>query len=89
MSQYADGGLITTKPYLSGSNYILKMSDYSKRSWYEVWDGLYWRFMFTHQEAFKKNPRMSMMVSVVNKMDKLKLYAHINRADTFLKTLTY
>lgn len=33
MSQYADGGLITTKPYISGSNYLLKMSDYQKGPW--------------------------------------------------------
>ena len=30
MSQFADGGLMSTKPYISGSNYILKMSDYKK-----------------------------------------------------------
>ncbi len=87
MSQYADGGLITTKPYVSGSNYILKMSDYTKGSWCEVWDGLYWRFLFKNQEVFKKNPRMSMMVSVVNKMEKAKLEAHLNKAEKFLNSL--
>ena len=33
MSQFADGGLMSTKPYISGSNYIIKMSDYKKGEW--------------------------------------------------------
>jgi deoxyribodipyrimidine photolyase-related protein len=45
MSQHADGGLMTTKPYISGSSYILKMSDYAKGGWCEIWDALYWRFI--------------------------------------------
>ncbi|MCZ8217693.1 MAG: cryptochrome/photolyase family protein [Cyclobacteriaceae bacterium] len=87
MSQYADGGFITTKPYVSGSNYVLKMSDYKKGEWCTVWDGLYWRFLFKHQEIFKKNQRMSMMINLVNKMDKDKLEAHLKVADNFLKKL--
>ena len=45
MSQFADGGLMSTKPYISGSNYILKMSNYQKSDWVEIWDGLFWRFL--------------------------------------------
>ena len=45
MSQYADGGLITTKPYISGSNYIRKMSDYPEGEWCEIWNSLYWNFL--------------------------------------------
>ena len=45
MSQHADGGLMTTKPYISGSSYICKMSDYRKGPWAEIWDALYWRFI--------------------------------------------
>jgi deoxyribodipyrimidine photolyase-related protein len=41
MTQFADGGLMTTKPYISGSNYLMKMSDYAKGSWQEIWDGLF------------------------------------------------
>jgi deoxyribodipyrimidine photolyase-related protein len=44
MSQYADGGMMTTKPYFSGSNYILKMSDFNKGSWCKVWDSLFGDF---------------------------------------------
>jgi deoxyribodipyrimidine photolyase-related protein len=87
MSQYADGGLMTTKPYVSGSNYILKMSDFNKGEWCEIWDALYWRFLYVNREVFVKNPRMSMMVNLVNKMDKQKLNTYLKRANTFLSTL--
>ncbi len=87
MSQYADGGLITTKPYLSGSNYILKMSDYKKGEWCEIWDALYWRFLFTHQQKFKNNVRMSMMLNLLNKMDQTKLTQHLEKANAFLNQL--
>lgn len=86
MSQHADGGLITTKPYISGSSYVLKMSDYKKGDWTAVWDGLYWRFVAKHRSFFEKNPRMKVMVSQVDRMgDKLK--AHQKTADKFLSSL--
>jgi deoxyribodipyrimidine photolyase-related protein len=69
MSQFADGGWMSTKPYISGSNYILKMSDHAKGDWCDVWDALYWRFIHQHRTVFIKNPRMSMMVRQVEKMD--------------------
>jgi deoxyribodipyrimidine photolyase-related protein len=47
MSQFADGGLFATKPYLSGSSYIKKMSDFSSGDWEEVWTALYWEFETT------------------------------------------
>lgn len=73
MSQYADAGLMSTKPYISGSNYILKMSNYPKGHWCEVWDALYWLFIIKHKNAFAKNPRMSMMVSLANKQPQEKI----------------
>jgi deoxyribodipyrimidine photolyase-related protein len=69
MSQFSDGGLMSTKPYISGSNYILKMSNYKKGEWCEVWDSLYWNFIEKHQEIFIKNPRMSMMVRQFHNME--------------------
>ena len=87
MTQYADGGLMTTKPYCSGSNYILKMSDYKKGTWCEIWDALYWRFIFVNKEEFAKNRRMSMMVNLVNKMDQIKLNTHLEIAENYLNTL--
>ena len=67
MSQFSDGGLMSTKPYISGSNYILKMSDYKKEEWAKTWDALYWNFINKNRLFFKKNPRMSMMVSMYDK----------------------
>jgi deoxyribodipyrimidine photolyase-related protein len=84
MSQYADGGLICTKPYISSSNYIRKMSNFEKGNWCEIWDALYWRFIFKQKKMFDKNPRMSMMLAQLNKMDKDKLKKHISIAETFL-----
>ena len=67
MSQYADGGLLTTKPYISSSNYILKMSDYKKGDWCEVWDALYWNFINKHRGFFASNPRLNLMVKMYDK----------------------
>jgi deoxyribodipyrimidine photolyase-related protein len=62
MSQFADGGIFATKPYVSGSNYILKMSDYKKGDWSTLWDTKFWNFLFKHEAFFSKNPRMSMLI---------------------------
>ena len=78
MSQYADGGLMSTKPYISGSNYILKMSDYKKGEWCQIWDSLYWRFIDENRDFFLKNPRMSMMVSMYDKKDENKKIEYYN-----------
>jgi deoxyribodipyrimidine photolyase-related protein len=67
MSQYADGGLMTTKPYISGSNYILKMSNFPKGPWTEIWDSLFWRFMNKHTEFFAKQPRLNMLCQMAKK----------------------
>jgi deoxyribodipyrimidine photolyase-related protein len=84
MSQYADGGLITTKPYISSSKYIQKMSDFPKGKWCNIWDGLYWRFIHKHQGFFLKNPRMKVMTFQLNKMGKEKLNQHLRAAEEFL-----
>ena len=79
MSQFSDGGLMSTKPYISGSNYILKMSDYKKGEWSLVWDALYWNFIRDYRSFFEKNPRMSMMTKLYDKKDsdQKKLYDQI------------
>ena len=87
MSQFADGGLMSTKPYISGSSYILKMSDYKKGKWCEVWDGLFWNFMNKQREFFVKNPRMRMLISSFDKMDESKRNIHLENAESFLKNL--
>lgn len=86
MSQYADGGLMTTKPYISGSAYVLKMSDHKKGPWCPIWDALYWRFIDKQSAFFAGNPRMSMMVAMKNKLG-AKLTEHHRVAEAFLKSL--
>jgi deoxyribodipyrimidine photolyase-related protein len=87
MSQFADGGLMATKPYISGSNYLMKMSDYPKGDWQPIWDGLFWRFMHLHRDFFLKNPRLGMLVKTFDKMPKEKQEGHIQRAEKFLKKI--
>lgn len=87
MSQFADGGMMSTKPYISGSNYVLKMSDYSKGSWTEIWDGLFWRFMHVHRDFFSQNPRLGMLLRTLDKMDEDKRQAHFDKAEAFLSAL--
>ena len=67
MSQYADKGTITTKPYISGSNYILKMSNYAKGDWVDIWDGLFWRFLSKHRILFQNNPRTQVLLNMLEK----------------------
>ncbi len=87
MTQFADGGLMTTKPYISGSNYLMKMSDYEKGEWQQIWDGLFWRFMHEHRTFFLSNPRLGMLVHTFNKMNFDKQDFHLNNANNFLKEL--
>lgn len=86
MSQFADGGSFTTKPYLSGSNYLLKMSDYPRGPWCEIWDGLFWTFIADHHEYFEKQPRLSMMAHTCAKLGP-KLNLHRQTAERFLSQL--
>lgn len=87
MSQFADGGLFATKPYISGSNYLRKMSNFPKGDWQEIWDGLFWRFMFTQRDFFNSNPRLSMLVRNLDRMDQSVLENHLENANKFLKKL--
>lgn len=87
MSQYADGGLMSTKPYVSGSNYILSMSNFRKGAWCNTWDALYWGFIHQHREQFRKNPRMSMMVRQLEKMDAARRNSLLTTRDHYLATL--
>jgi deoxyribodipyrimidine photolyase-related protein len=87
MTQFADGGLMTTKPYISGSNYLLKMSDYEKGAWTAIWDGLFWRFMHVHRSFFLKNPRLGMLVNTFDKMPEEKQNNHLANAEKYLLKL--
>ena len=78
MSQFADGGKIATKPYVSSGSYINKMSNYCSNCVYKVkekvtndacpFNSLYWNFLDDKREKLQDNFRMKMMYSVLNKM---------------------
>jgi len=87
MSQFADVGLMSTKPYISGSNYLIKMSDFKKGNWQETWDALFWRFMQVHRDFFLQNPRLGMLVRSFDNMPEDKQRALLMKADKYLSQL--
>ncbi len=87
MSQFADGGSFTTKPYFSASNYLLKMSDFGRGPWCEIWDALFWTFVADYRTVFESNPRLRTL-SFGLERQKDKLPAHYRRAEAFLQTLS-
>jgi deoxyribodipyrimidine photolyase-related protein len=87
MSQFADGGIFATKPYISGSSYVLKMSHYKKGEWQATWDGLFWRFMHHNRSFFLSNPRLGMLISTYDKMATEKQELHLSNAQTFIDML--
>ena len=87
MTQFADGGLMTTKPYISGSNYLVKMGNWEKGPWQKIWDALFWRFMHVHRNLFSKNPRMGMLLNTFDKMAPDKRSGLLQTADDYLRSL--
>jgi deoxyribodipyrimidine photolyase-related protein len=85
MSQNSSGGLMTTKPYISGSNYVLKMSNYKRDDWCEIWDAMYWSWIIDNEKELMKNHRMSLIASRVGKMDEEKKRNYLKIRDNFLK----
>jgi deoxyribodipyrimidine photolyase-related protein len=63
MGLTSEGGIFTTKPYICGSNYLRKMSDYQPGPWCDVMDGLLWRFVANHEATLKANHRLAPMVA--------------------------
>ena len=98
MSQFAAGTMITTKPYVSGSNYLRKMSDYAsgleetdveredgrEQDWQADWDGLYWTFVRDHRDVFEKNGRSYFVTANYDKMDGSTKAEHTKRASIYL-----
>ncbi|WP_379963102.1 cryptochrome/photolyase family protein [Epilithonimonas sp. UC225_85] len=87
MSSFSDGGKMSTKPYISGSNYIKKMSDYSDGEWTEKWDSLFWNFVNDKREFFNTNPRLGMMLRTLDKMAEEKRSEHFKMAKQTIKNL--
>ena len=84
MSQYGDGGKIATKPYVSSASYISKMSNYCDTCIYNKnkklgkdacpFNSLYWNFLDDKRSYLENNPRMTLMYSILDKMDSEKLH---------------
>lgn len=86
MSQFADGGYFTTKPYISSSNYVLKMSNYkSKEEWTNIWDALYWNFINEHRTYFASNPRLQFSLNIYDKFSEDKKLAFNKIADSYFQ----
>jgi len=97
MSQFADGGIVGSKPYVSGGNYINRMSDYCKNCSYKVgeksgdkacpFNYLYWAFLHRHRDRFATNPRMAQMYRTWERMSDDKRQAALDSARAFLERL--
>ena len=97
MSQFADGGIIASKPYVSSGAYINRMSDYCGYCRYDVkqrvgedacpFNALYWDFLARHEKRFGDNPRMAMPYRNWNRMDAEDQKAIRAQAAGFLKGL--
>lgn len=85
MSQFAVGEAMTTKPYVSGSNYLRKMSDLKAGEWSADWDGLYWAFVHDHREVFEGNPRSRRIPRLWDGFDDDKKQRHLDRAARWLR----
>jgi len=97
MSQFADGGVLASKPYAAGGNYINKMSDHCKNCRYDVkkrvgetacpLNALYWHFLDRNREKLKGNQRLGTVYAAWNKMSQTDRSATITQAETFLSQL--
>lgn len=97
MSQFADGGVIASKPYVSSGAYINRMSDHCKQCSYKVtkktgegacpFNLLYWDFLTRHRVRFENNPRMGNMYKTWDRMDQDRREAVLSGAERFLKRL--
>ena len=95
MSQFADGGLLATKPYISSANYINKMSNYCRSCKYNPkqrtgdnacpFNALYWNFLNEKRTLLKDNPRMGMMYRLLDKIDPEELKAIKDRSNKIME----
>ena len=85
MSQDADGGLMTTKPYFSSSNYLKKQGFKTDADGAALFDALFWHFVDKHQERLRKNLRTVQMVANWNRMLPEKKATHLERAALYFE----
>jgi deoxyribodipyrimidine photolyase-related protein len=82
MSQYADGGLMASKPYIASGKYIDRMSNHCKGCKYNPSEStgdsacpfttLYWNYLNKHSQTLAKNPRMLMQLKNLNRLSQEK-----------------
>jgi deoxyribodipyrimidine photolyase-related protein len=97
MSQYADGGDIATKPYVSSAAYINKMSDYCKTCFYKYdkktgdrscpFNSLYWNFYDRHEKEFRDHPRIGMVYKIWDKMGPKQRTELLEQAEKYLSKI--
>jgi len=97
MSQFADGGIIATKPYVSSSNYLHAMSDYCEHCYYDrtrrygsrscPFNSLYWDFLVRHREKLLKNHRVGIMYRPFDNMADNEKTQILRQADFYKNTL--
>ncbi len=97
MSQYADGGIIATKPYVSSGSYINKMSNNCTKCQYNVkekfgdnacpFNTLYWNFLDEKKDYFRGNQRMAMMLNLLKKMDPEELFKIKTKANEIIANM--
>lgn len=97
MSQFADGGIVGTKPYVSSATYINKMSGYCTGCYYDKakktgdkacpFNSLYWNFYDQHESKLAKNPRIGMMYNVWQRMAPADKTALLEQAEYYLKNI--
>ncbi|MCA1763075.1 MAG: cryptochrome/photolyase family protein, partial [Flavobacteriales bacterium] len=97
MSQFADGGIVGTKPYVSSANYIDKMSDYCKGCAYSKskktgegacpFNSLFWNFYHRHRDKLENNPRIGFVYRTLDKMNPEKRIDLLDQAKVYLEDL--
>ncbi len=97
MSQFADGGIVGTKPYVSSASYIDKMSNYCSSCYYNKakktgdkacpFNSLYWHFYDKHESKLGSNPRIQMMYNVWRKMDPEQKANLLEQASIYLQNI--
>ena len=97
MALHADGGIVGSKPYAAGGNYIKTMSDYCTSCHYDVkrktgadacpFNSLYWHFMARHQDRFRSNHRMRMLYGSWERMGVESQRAILDQAERYMKDL--
>jgi deoxyribodipyrimidine photolyase-related protein len=97
MSTFADGGILASKPYVSGGNYINKMSDYCRSCRYDVkqktgegacpFNVLYWNFVDRQRETYNQSGRVNFMVSMFDKKPEEEKQAIREEAERFISAI--